>query len=28
VQSEWRLCPYCGAELRVWAPRAGTLDHN
>jgi hypothetical protein len=20
VMNEWRLCPYCGAELRAWSP--------
>jgi hypothetical protein len=28
VQSEWRLCPYCGAELRAWAPPDGSLSQN
>jgi hypothetical protein len=29
VMSEWRLCPYCGAELRAWAPPAGeSLDRG
>ena len=28
IQSEWRLCPYCGAELRAWSPPNGTLDRT
>jgi ACR3 family arsenite efflux pump ArsB len=28
VQSEWRLCPYCGAELRAWASPDRSLGHN
>ena len=28
VQSEWRLCPYCGAELRAWSSPDGSLGHN
>jgi hypothetical protein len=28
IQSEWRLCPYCGAELRAWSSPGGTLDHS
>jgi hypothetical protein len=28
IESEWRLCPYCGAELRAWSPPDGTVSHN
>jgi hypothetical protein len=28
IQSEWRLCPYCGAELRTWSSTEGTLGHG
>jgi rRNA maturation endonuclease Nob1 len=28
VQSEWRLCPYCGAELRAWTPPDGSTSRN
>jgi hypothetical protein len=28
VMSEWRLCPYCGAELRAWTPVAGEPLHH
>lgn len=28
IQSEWRLCPYCGAELRTYTPPDGSLGHN
>ena len=29
VMNEWRLCPYCGAELRVWTPAPGeSLDRG
>jgi hypothetical protein len=29
VMSEWRLCPYCGAELSTWTPsRTESLDRG
>jgi zinc ribbon protein len=29
VMSEWRLCPFCGAELRAWKPVGGeSLDRG
>jgi hypothetical protein len=28
IQSEWRLCPYCGAEVRAWTPPDGSLGHG
>lgn len=29
VMGEWRLCPYCGAELRAWTPATGeSLDRG
>lgn len=30
IHSEWRLCPYCGAELRAWTPTppSGTVGSN
>lgn len=28
IMSEWRLCPYCGAELRASAPIAGESLHR
>jgi hypothetical protein len=29
VMGEWRLCPFCGAELRAWTPsREESLDRG
>lgn len=29
IMSEWRLCPFCGAELRAWTPGRGeSLDRG
>jgi hypothetical protein len=29
IMSEWRLCPYCGSELRAWTAAGGeSLDRG
>ncbi len=28
IMSEWRLCPYCGAEARAWTPMTGESLHR
>jgi hypothetical protein len=28
VMHDWRLCPYCGAELRAWSPTAEESLHH
>lgn len=28
IMNEWRICPYCGAELRAWKPAAEGSLHR
>jgi hypothetical protein len=28
ILPEWRLCPYCGSQLRAWNPGGGSLNRG
>jgi hypothetical protein len=28
IQNEWRMCPYCGADMRSWPAPDSTLEQN